>query len=100
MAKLTNTSNGRRVAIGAASARNGVALEAGQRYLVTASAACHCKQGSSTVTVAVSDAGAFFLPAGGGIVIDVDDANSAYLACIRATVDGTLYIGLMEGGRD
>jgi hypothetical protein len=100
VAKLTNTAQGRRIAIGAASARNGVALEAGQRYLVTASAACHCKQGGSTVTVAVSDAGAFFLAAGAGIVIDCDGAGSDYLACIQAVGAGDLYITCMDGGRD
>lgn len=100
MAKLTNTANGRAVAIGAASARNAVALESGQRYLVTASAGCHCKQGGSTVTVAAGDAGAFFLAAGAGVVLDVDDSASAYLACIQAVGAGNLYITHMEGGRD
>jgi hypothetical protein len=100
VAKLTNTAQGRHVAIGAASARNAVALEPGQRYLLTASAGCHCKQGGSGVTVAAGDPGAFFLAAGAGIVIDVDDASSAFVACIQAVGAGNLYITHLEGGRD
>lgn len=100
MAKLSNVTQSRVIVVGAASARNGVALEAGQRYLVTASTDCTIKQGSSTVTVATGDAGSVFMAKGAGVVIDVDDAASAYIAAIQLAAAGHLYITLMEGGRD
>lgn len=100
MAKLSNAAQSRVIVVGVASARNGVALEAGQRYLVTASTDCTVKQGSSAVTVATGDAGAFFMAKGAGVYIDVDGSANAYLAVIQLAAAGHLYITCEEGGGD
>src|SRR5687767_9661892 len=100
MPQLTNAGASRVVVVGGASARNGVALDAGQRYLVVASTNCHCKQGGSVVTVAAGDAGSFFLAAGSGVLIDCDGVGSDYVAVIQASSGGQLYITHVEGGRE
>lgn len=87
------------VAIGVTSARNNTAFDSATQIIsLYATAACYVRLGNSSVTATTSD---HYFPAGVyyDIAISGGDGKSSqdlYIAVIRASEDGTLYISEKE----
>lgn len=88
---------GQVVAIGAATAAS-TALRIGSTYTVTPSVDCWVEQGPSGVQAQVGVAPSFFWSKGVPLDIFIADADSQFLAVIRASADGHLSIMEREAG--
>jgi hypothetical protein len=94
---LRRTSGTHQVAIAVTSARNSTAFDPSTRVVsLFATVNCYIEQGDSSVTATTSR---HFLPAGMYIDLDIGGTRTAhnpYVAVIRASSDGTLYISERE----
>jgi hypothetical protein len=90
--KRLKTGGGMSIDIDDSSAKNSVALSKAKAVSLYSTTDCYIKFGGDTVTVSDSSYD-FFLPA--FMMRDFENTNP-YIAVIRDSADGTLYIGQYE----